>query len=107
MSTVFIETRRETEVIDGEVITTDRRSEEIINTATIRGVFKDRFQISGLSPAEAADLALLLRAGALAAPVFKIEERTIGPTLGQDKHHAVRGRRRIAEPRWRRDVRRA
>jgi len=84
MSTVFIETRRETEVVDGEVITRDIRSEEIINTATIRGVFKDRFQISGLSPAEAADLALLLRAGALAAPVFKIEERTIGPTLGQD-----------------------
>ena len=84
MSTVFIRTDRETEVVDGETITRDVRTEEIINTATIRGVFKDRFQISGLSAGEAADLALLLRAGALAAPVFKIEERTIGPTLGQD-----------------------
>lgn len=84
MSTVFIETRRDTRVVDGETISQTVRTEEIINTATIRGVFKDRFQISGLSPVEARDLALLLRAGALAAPVFKIEERTIGPSLGQD-----------------------
>jgi preprotein translocase subunit SecD len=84
MSTVFIETRREMRVVDGETVSRTVRSEEIINTATIRGVFKDRFQISGLSPVEARDLALLLRAGALAAPVFKVEERTIGPSLGQD-----------------------
>ena len=84
MSTVFIETRREVRMVDGEPVARTERSEEIINTATIRGVFKDRFQISGLSPVEARDLALLLRAGALAAPVFKIEERTIGPSLGQD-----------------------
>ena len=84
MSTVFIETRRETSVVDGETVSRNIRTAEIINTATIRGVFKDRFQISGLSPKEAADLSLLLRAGALAAPVFKVEERTIGPSLGQD-----------------------
>jgi preprotein translocase subunit SecD len=47
-------------------------------------VFKDRFQTTGLTPVEARDLALLLRAGALAAPVYKVEERTIGPSLGQD-----------------------
>jgi len=84
MSTIFIESRRESSTIGGEVVSRTTRTEEIINTATIRGVFKDRFQISGLAPAEAADLALLLRAGALAAPVFKVEERTIGPSLGQD-----------------------
>lgn len=84
MSTVFIQTEREENIVDGQLITRDIRTEEIINTATIRGVFKDKFQISGLAPAEAADLALLLRAGALAAPVFKVEERTIGPTLGKD-----------------------
>ncbi|MDJ0905447.1 MAG: protein translocase subunit SecD [Woeseiaceae bacterium] len=84
MSTVFIETRREISVVDGETVARTVRTAEIINTATIRGVFKDRFQISGLSPKEAADLSLLLRAGALAAPVFKVEERTIGPSLGQD-----------------------
>jgi preprotein translocase subunit SecD len=84
MSTVFIETSRETYVIDGEERTRNLKTEEIINTATIRGIFKNRFQISGLNPIEARDLALLLRAGALAAPVYKIDERTIGPSLGQD-----------------------
>ncbi|MFQ5982687.1 MAG: protein translocase subunit SecD [Woeseiaceae bacterium] len=84
MSTVFIESRRETEIRDGVVETRDVRTEEIINTATIRGTFKTRFQITGLTPIEARDLALLLRAGALAAPVYKVEERTIGPSLGQD-----------------------
>ena len=84
MSTVFIESRRESSVVNGEVVYRTVRTEEIINTATIRGVFKDRFQTTGLNTIEARDLALLLRAGALAAPVYKIEERTIGPSLGQD-----------------------
>ena len=84
MSTVFIETRRVTDIQNGESSTRVIKTEEIISTATIRGVFKDRFQITGLTPLEARELALLLRAGALAAPVFKIEERTIGPSLGQD-----------------------
>ena len=84
MSTVFIETKRETVIRHGVSETRDVRTEEIINTATIRGTFKDRFQITGLTPVEARDLALLLRAGALAAPVYKVEERTIGPSLGQD-----------------------
>jgi preprotein translocase subunit SecD len=84
MSTVFIETRREAINVGGEIEYRDTKTEEIINTATIQGVFKNRFQISGLRPGEAHDLALLLRAGALAAPVFKIDERTIGPSLGQD-----------------------
>jgi len=84
MSTVFIETRREAVNVGDEIEYVDIKTEEIINTATIQGIFKDRFQISGLRPGEAHDLALLLRAGALAAPVFKIDERTIGPSLGQD-----------------------
>jgi preprotein translocase subunit SecD len=84
MSTVFIETERESIMVDGQLEYRDVKTEEIINTATIQGVFKNRFQISGLAPGEARDLALLLRAGALAAPVFKIDERTIGPSLGQD-----------------------
>ncbi len=84
MSTVFIEVRRETKEVNGQSQTTTVRTEEIINTATIRGIFKDRFVVTGLRPTEARDLALLLRAGALAAPVFKVEERTIGPSLGQD-----------------------
>lgn len=84
MSSVFIETRREAIVRDGETTYREIKTEEIINTATIRGIFKNNFQISGLAPGEAHDLALLLRAGALAAPVYMIDERTIGPSLGQD-----------------------
>ena len=84
MSTLFIETHRETREVNGEFVDRRIKTEEIINTATIQGVFKNNFQISGLGAGEAADLALLLRAGALAAPVYKIDERTIGPTLGQD-----------------------
>ncbi len=84
MSTVFIETRREAVRVGDQLEYREIKTEEIINTATIQGVFKNRFQISGLNPGEAHDLALLLRAGALAAPVFKIDERTIGPSLGQD-----------------------
>lgn len=84
MSTLFIETKREEIQRAGKTEYRIVKTEEIISTATIQGVFKDRFQISGLAAGEAADLALLLRAGALAAPVYKIDERTIGPSLGQD-----------------------
>ncbi|MDH3490683.1 MAG: protein translocase subunit SecD [Gammaproteobacteria bacterium] len=84
MSSVFIETRRETVMQNGVEEQRTVKIEEVINTATIRGVFKNSFQITGLTPIEARDLALLLRAGALAAPVYKIDERTIGPSLGQD-----------------------
>ncbi|MDX1403045.1 MAG: protein translocase subunit SecD [Woeseiaceae bacterium] len=85
MSTVFIETERVPyENPDGSISYRTTRTEEIINTATIRGVFKNSFQTTGLSSQEARDLALLLRAGALAAPVYKVEDRTIGPSLGQD-----------------------
>jgi preprotein translocase subunit SecD len=84
MCTVFIETHRETVVRNGVSEQRTVKTEEIINCATIRGVFKNNFQITGLSQVEAQNLALLLRAGALAAPVYKIDERTIGPSLGQD-----------------------
>ena len=84
MSTVFIETEREAFYVGEEMEYRIIKTEEIINTARIQGVFKNQFQISGLRPDEARDLALLLRAGALAAPVFKIDERTIGPTLGEE-----------------------
>ena len=59
--------------------------EEVINAAVIQEQLGKRFQITGLdSTKEARNLALLLRAGALAAPIYIIEERTIGPSLGQD-----------------------
>jgi len=84
MSTLFIEWREEDVVRGGRTEIRRVKTEEIINTATIQGVFKNRFQITGMTPLEATDLAVLLRAGALAAPVYKVDERTIGPSLGQD-----------------------
>ena len=57
----------------------------IINAATIQAVLGSQFRITGLdSPQEAAELALMLRAGALAAPMYFVEERVVGPSLGQE-----------------------
>jgi len=85
MAVVFIETITETREIDGKRQRVSKRVEEVISVATIRGVFSKRFQTTGLdSSEEARNLALLLRAGALAAPIEIVEERTIGPSLGQD-----------------------
>ena len=69
---------------NGEAVRERIVTEEVISMATIRGIFGKRFQTTGLSSKEAHDLSLLLRAGALAAPVSIVEERTIGPSLGQD-----------------------
>jgi len=69
---------------EGVAIREHREVEEVISVATIRGVFGKRFQTTGLTSKEAHDLALLLKAGALAAPVEIVEERTVGPSLGAD-----------------------
>ncbi len=85
MAVVFIENRTDIKMIDGEPVRYKTVVEEVINVATIRGHFSNRFQTTGLdNSAEARDLALLLRAGALAAPIDIVEERTVGPSLGQD-----------------------
>lgn len=84
MAVLFIEERRNLVEQNGELVEVSETIREVISVATIQGVFSSRFQITGLATTEARDLALLLRAGALAAPIFKVEERTIGPSLGQD-----------------------
>jgi len=85
MAVVFIEHRTETKIVDGKKVRYKTIVEEVINVATIRGHFSNRFQTTGLdNSAEARDLALLLRAGALAAPIDIVEERTVGPSLGKD-----------------------
>ncbi|ESQ09202.1 MAG TPA: protein translocase subunit SecD [Chromatiaceae bacterium] len=85
MAVVFIENRSVTRMVDGEPVKERVRSEEVISIANILEPFGRRFQTTGLdSSDEAHNLALLLRAGALAAPIDIIEERTIGPSLGQD-----------------------
>ena len=85
MAVVFIESKTETRKIDGEIVKVRRQLPQIISVATIRDQLAKKFQITGLdSGAEASELALLLRAGALAAPIEIVEERTVGPSLGQD-----------------------
>ena len=85
MAVVYIENRVETIEKNGEKVKKRITTKDVINAAVIRGQFANRFQITGLdSPQEAQDLALLLRAGALAAPMEIVEERTVGPSLGQD-----------------------
>ena len=84
MAVVFIEKRQEIVDINGQKVTREVTDEKVINTATIQGVFSNNFQITGLLQNEASELALLLRAGALAAPIYIVEERAVGPSLGQD-----------------------
>jgi len=85
MAVVFIEHKTDVRLVNGKEVVKIRKVQEVINIATIRGVFSNRFQITGLDNAsESQMLALLLRAGALAAPIRIVEERTIGPSLGQD-----------------------
>ena len=84
MGILYIEEKPEIVERNGEEFIESRREETVISTATIRGVFSSSFEITGITPFEGQDLALLLRAGALATPIVKVEERTIGPSLGQD-----------------------
>jgi len=84
MAVVFIENKSETRLVNGKPVRYNKKVEEVVSVATIRDVFSKRFQTTGLdSPQEAHELALLLRSGALAAPIRIIEERTIGPSLGK------------------------
>jgi preprotein translocase subunit SecD len=85
MAVVFIENKVETLRKDGKIVKKRSTTKDIINASTIQGTFSTRFQITGIDSArEARNLALLLRAGSLSAPIEIIEERTIGPSLGAD-----------------------
>ncbi|MFC1751000.1 protein translocase subunit SecD, partial [Pseudomonadota bacterium] len=85
MAVVFVEQKTETKKVNGELVKKKIKKEEVISLARIREPFSKRFQITGLDDtSESRDLALLLRAGALSAPLEIIEERTVGPSLGQD-----------------------
>ena len=85
MAVVFIETKTETVEVDGEMVKKRKKIEEVINAATIQEQLGKRFHITGIgSTQDARNLALLLRAGALAAPIEIVEERTVGPSLGKD-----------------------
>jgi len=95
MAVVYIERIPEVKLVDGKEVRSTRIMEQVISVATIQGTLGRDFQTTGLeSMKESADLALLLRAGALAAPMDFVDERTIGPSLG--KENIERGLKAVA-----------
>jgi preprotein translocase subunit SecD len=84
MAVVLIEKNSETTEVNGQKLTRYVTDEQVVNDATIRGVFSNNFQITGLAAGEARELALLLRSGSLASVIYVIEERAVGPSLGRD-----------------------
>ncbi len=89
MAVLFVEfkARMVTEMVDGQQV--EKRvpyvEKKIISLATIQSALGSSFRITGLdNPQEASELALLLRAGALAAPIYFVEERTVGPSMGAE-----------------------
>ncbi len=85
MAVVYIERIPEVKIVDGKEVRTTRINEQVISVATIQSTFSKEFQTTGLESMKyAADLALLLRAGSLAAPMDFVDERTIGPSLGKE-----------------------
>ncbi|GGD05571.1 protein translocase subunit SecD [Halopseudomonas salina] len=93
MAVIFIEqrqiSRKVQQEVDGEMVEVDVpafiEEKSIISLATIQSTLGNQFRITGLdSPAESSELALLLRAGGLAAPMYFVEERTVGPSLGAE-----------------------
>lgn len=89
MAVLFLETRTRWIEENGEKVRQAVEEKYVINVATIQSALGQSFRITGLdSPEESSELALLLRAGALAAPIYFVEERTVGPSLGQENINA-------------------
>ena len=85
MAVLFVEKKSSADQVGGIVSVKNYYEKRVISLATIQSALANQFRITGLdSPAEASELALLLRAGALAAPMNFVEEGTIGPSLGAD-----------------------
>jgi preprotein translocase subunit SecD len=95
MAVLFIEEKLDIREHDGQQVIETTKTETVISNAVINGVFSSRFQTSGsMTSAQAQDLALLLRAGALATPIVQVREGIIGPSLGRD--NIERGWRAVA-----------
>jgi preprotein translocase subunit SecD len=88
MAIVFVESKTTLQTVGGETKRITHHEERVISAPVIQSALGNSFQITGLHDAkEGADLALLLRAGALPAAIYPVEERTVGPTLGQENIH--------------------
>ncbi len=85
MAIVFVESKLDTQTVNGKKIKVRRKAERVISVATIKQALPNNFQITGLrDPEESRNLALLLRAGALPTAIDIVEERTLGPKLGME-----------------------
>ncbi|AMV14773.1 protein translocase subunit SecD [Legionella pneumophila serogroup 1] len=85
MAIVFVETKTTSQTINGEEKRVTKKEERVISAPVIQNALGSNFQITGLTDSkEASNLALLLRAGALPAAIYPVEERTVGPTLGKE-----------------------
>jgi preprotein translocase subunit SecD len=85
LAIVFVETKVTSKLIDGKIVRQSKKSERVISAAVIQSALGTHFQITGLtSSKESKDLSLLLRAGALPAAIYPVEERTVGPSLGKE-----------------------
>ena len=85
MAIVFVETKTDTEESGGKTTRVTHREERVISAPVIQNALGNNFQITGLTDSkEASNLSLLLRAGALPAAIYPVEERTVGPTLGKE-----------------------
>jgi preprotein translocase subunit SecD len=83
LAVVYIESIPQTQIVNGKAVVTRQQVERVINVANIRSALGNNFEVTGLSDMKyAQNLALLLRSGALTAPVDFIQERTVGPSLG-------------------------
>jgi preprotein translocase subunit SecD len=88
MAIVYVETKNDMQLINGVETRVTHKEERVISAPVIQNALGNNFQITGLTDSkEASNLALLLRAGALPAAIYPIEERTVGPTLGKENIH--------------------
>lgn len=88
MAIVFVESKSVLQTVNAETKRVTKREERVISAPVIQSALGNNFQITGLSDTkEASDLALLLRAGALPAVIYPVEERTVGPSLGKENIH--------------------
>lgn len=89
MAVVYVETKSEKKLIDGQAVTVRQPVEKVISVATIQSALGNSFIITGLNTTKyAQDLALLLRSGSFTAPVEFIQERVVGPSLGAANIHS-------------------
>lgn len=85
MAIVYVETKNNIQIVNGEEKRITHREERVISAPVIQNALGNNFQITGLADSkEASNLALLLRAGALPAAIYPVEERTVGPSLGKE-----------------------